>query len=413
MKIKKITLPGQVFIAMILGVIFGLIFGKTMNSLGFIGTIWLNSIKMIIIPMILATIVVGIASQKDLKSFGRVGSRILIYYIITTILAAIIGLVSASIIKPGLISNLTGLSANEVSGTVDITISEFVLGLFSKNIFETFTNGNIIQTLIISILIGISILLIKNSDIKQRLISGFESFEALVNSLIGIIMKVSPIGIFFLMADSFGKYGVSIFKSMGALLGTFYFGILLQIVFVYCLVLFIGAKINPFTFVKNSVQLIMYTVSTCSSVAAIPVNIKVAKEKFKVPESISGFTIPLGSQLNSDGSVVLYGCVILFISQMNGLNLTIGVIFQMIFLSTLFSLGGSGIPGSNIVKIFVLVQAFGLPVEVVGIVAAFYRLFDMGTTTGNCMGDLAGTIFVHRLEEKRKMKKEKSTIEVN
>ena len=144
----------------------------------------------------------------------------------------------------------------------------------------------------------------------------------------------------------------------------------------------------------------MYTISTCSSIATIPVNIKVAEKKFGIPERISGFTIPLGSQMNTDGSVLLYACVILFISQMIGQQMTLFQLVNVIFISTILSMGGGGIPGSGIVKLMVVVQSAGFSIEVVGVIAAFYRLFDMGTTTNNCLGDLVGTVIVGKAEEK-------------
>lgn len=175
---------------------------------------------------------------------------------------------------------------------------------------------------------------------------------------------------------------------------------LVHIVLIYGGVLWLTSGINPIRFLKDSAELWIYTISTCSSVASIPVNMKVAKEKFDVPESISSFTVPLGSQMNYDGSVILYGCVIVFISQVVGAPINIGVMLKVIFLSAILSTGGGGIPGSGIVKLLVMVEAFGLPTEIVGIIAAFYRLFDMGTTTLNCLGDLAGTVFVSKMEEK-------------
>ena len=160
------------------------------------------------------------------------------------------------------------------------------------------------------------------------------------------------------------------------------------------------ANINPLKFIKNSAELWVYTISTCSSIASIPVNMKVAKEKYNVPDSISGFTIPLGSQMNTDGSVLLYACVIMFISQMIGQTMTLAQIINIVFISTIMSMGGGGIPGSGVVKLMAVVQAVGLPIEIVGVIAAFYRLFDMGTTTDNCLGDLVGTIIVAKAEEK-------------
>lgn len=401
---KKIGLTTQVFLAMIIGAILGLIIGEPMTKLGFIGKIWLNCIKLIVVPMIIVTIITGITSQKDIKSLGRISFRIMCYYICTTLVACFIGIIVSAIIKPGTIANFTGLASKEVTGSTDITISQFFLGMFSSNMFKTFSEGNILQTLIISIMVGIAILKMKNEDRKQTVIRGFNALGDMVFSLINMIMVVSPIGIFFLMADSFGKYGAGIFTSMATLAGTYYLSCLLHIIIVYGGILWITTKINPFKFLKDSAELWIYTLSTCSSVASIPINIKVAKEKFGVPEKISGFTVPLGSQMNYDGSVILYGCVIMFISQVVGTPIDVGTVIKVVMLSAILSTGGGGIPGSGIVKLLVMVEAFGLPTEIVGIIAAFYRLFDMGTTTNNCLGDLAGTIFVSKLEEKHELK---------
>lgn len=401
---KKISLTTQVFLAMILGAIFGLIIGEPMTKLGFIGDVWLNCIKLIVVPMVIVTIITGITSQKDMKALGRISFRIMAYYIATTIVACIIGIAVASIIKPGTIANFTGLASKEVTGSTDITVSDFFLGMFSSNMFKTFSDGNILQTLIISVMLGVAILRMKNENTKATAIRCFNALSDMVFSLINMIMIVSPIGIFFLMANSFGKYGAGIFTSMATLAGTYYLACILQVILVYGGVLMVTAKINPFKFIKDSAELWIYTLSTCSSVASIPVNIKVAKEKFGVPERISGFTVPLGSQMNYDGSVILYGCVIMFISQVVGVPVDLGTMVKVIFLSAILSTGGGGIPGSGIVKLLVMVEAFGLPTEIVGIIAAFYRIFDMGTTTNNCLGDLAGTIFVSKLEEKRELK---------
>ncbi|HCX63138.1 MAG TPA: dicarboxylate/amino acid:cation symporter [Clostridiales bacterium] len=397
---KKIGLTTQVFLAMILGAIFGLVIGEPMTKVGFIGDIWLNMIKIIVVPMVIVTIVTGIVSQKDIKSLGRISFRIMAYYVVTTLIAAAIGIIVASIIKPGNIANFTGLASKEVVAGSDITMEDFFLSMFSSNMFKSFSDGNILQTLIISVLIGIAILRMKTENMKTTIVNGFNSLSEMVFSLIGMIMIASPIGVFFLMADSFATYGAGIFTSMATLAGTYYFACIVHIVFIYGGFLWIKAGVNPIRFIKDSAELWIYTISTCSSVASIPVNIKVAKEKFGVSESISGFTVPLGSQMNYDGSVLLYGVVIVFISQVVGVPLSIGTMLKVILLSAIFSTGGGGIPGSGIVKLLVMVEAFGLPTEIVGIIAAFYRLFDMGTTTNNCLGDLAGTIFVSKLEEK-------------
>ena len=397
---KKISLTTQIFLAMVLGTIAGLVIGKPMTQLGFIGDIWLNCIKMIVVPMVICTIVTGIISQDSLGALKRVSVRIIAYYIITTILACFVGIIVASILQPGSFANFAGLATQKITGSANVTIASFCKGLFSTNMVETFASGNIVQTLIIAIFLGVAILKMKNEEHKETMKKFFNSASSMVFSLIGMVMAASPIGVFFLMANSFGKYGAGIFTSMAVLIGTYYLACLAQIIFVYGGFLLVFAKINPLKFIKNSAELWVYTISTCSSIASIPVNMKVAREKYNVPDSISGFTIPLGSQMNTDGSVLLYACVIMFISQMIGQPMTLAQIINIVFISTIMSMGGGGIPGSGVVKLMAVVQAVGLPIEIVGVIAAFYRLFDMGTTTDNCLGDLVGTIIVAKAEEK-------------
>ena len=359
---KKSGLSTQVFSAMILGAVFGLLFGGVMVKLEFIGTIWLNCIKMIVVPMVLMTIITGITSQKDLKSLGRIAVRIMVYYVLTTLVATVIGLATASVLKPGVHANFTGLASKEVSGSTDITIAQFFTNMFSSNMFVTFSESNILQTVVIAVMLGVAIMLVKNDEHREKLISGANA------------------------------------------LCTYYLACILQVLLVYGLVLWFAAGISPLRFIRDSAELWVYTLSTCSSVAAIPVNMKVAREKFNVPDSISSFTVPLGSQMNYDGSVILYGCVIMFISQVCGQSVSLEMMLRVVLLSAILSTGGGGIPGSGIVKLLVMVEAFSLPTEIVGIIAAFYRLFDMGTTTNNSLGDLAGTVLVSKLEEKRAKK---------
>lgn len=401
---KNMSLANQIFIAMILGSIAGLAAGDWMVKLSFIGDIWLNCIKMIVVPMVVCTIVTGIISQDHPGALKRVSLRIIVYYVTTTVIACVVGLLVATILQPGHYANFAGLASKEITGgSANLTLAEFLKGLFSTNMFKTFTDGNIVQTLIISIFLGVAILKMKNEEKKQVMKHFFDASADMIFSLIGMVMKASPIGVFFLMGNSFGKYGAGIFTSMAILVGVYYLACLAQVIFVYGGFLLTFAKINPFKFIKDSAPLWIYTISTCSSIASIPVNIKLAKDKYQVPERISGFTVPLGSQMNTDGSVLLYGCVILFISQMIGQPMTFLELVNVVFISTIMSMGGGGIPGSGIVKLMVVVQAVGLPIEIVGVIAAFYHLFDMGTTTNNCLGDLVGTIVVSKCEERYEM----------
>lgn len=403
MKMKKMKMPSTAmltFIAMIVGSVLGLVFGEQMSAYKFIGTIWLNCIKMIQIPLIVCILVTAIGGQDSLAEFGRVAVRIMVYYVMTTIFAIVLALITTSIIKPGTLAVIEGLEMSEVD-TTTMSIPTFFTSLFSSNMFQTFANADILPTMSISIMLGIAILKMKNEEHKKTVLSWFSAMNSLVTEYLRIVIKLSPVGVLFLMADSFGVYGFAIFTSMAGLVATHWLTILLQIVLVYGTFLAVFARMNIFTFLKKATPVWTFTMATCSSTANIPNSLRTAKEVFHIPDRISAFTIPLGASMNSDGMAIGFTTTLLFIAQMNGVSFDLGTMLRIIIVATLLSSAGSGIPGGGIVKIATVVATFGLPVEIVGIMAGFYRIFDMATTTGNCMGDMVGTICVAKMEERR------------
>ena len=396
--------PNSAFLnlaAMVLGALLGILFGETMCSFKFIGDIWLNCIKMILVPLVTCMVVTAIGSQKDLRTLGRIALRIMIYYVITTVIAILIGLGVTYAFKPGLSFNAAGLSSSQVEAGGGLTAESFFTNLFSSNMFKTYADADILPTMVIAIFIGIAILRMKNQEHKETVLHWFESINSLISEYLRMIIGLAPIGVVFLMADSFGKYGVTIFTSMAQLLGTYWFGLLLQVLFVYGGSLLLFARMNPLRFLKDASPVWTFTIATCSSTANIPNSLKTAKEVFHVPDSIANFCIPLGANMNCDGLSMTFACVIVFIGQMNGIQYDLPTLLRIILVATLLSSAGSGIPGGGIVKLMTIVGTFGLPSEIVGIMAGFYRFFDMGTTTCNCLGDLVGTVCITKMEEKR------------
>lgn len=388
-------------IAMVVGAILGILFGKSMTKFNFIGTIWLNCIKMVVAPLILCIMVTAIAKQKDARSLGRISGRIILYYIATTFIACIIGLLVAMLLKPGQGIVLDGLVTTEISGTTDITVDSFLTGLFSDNMFASLSSGNIMQIMVIAIFFGFAILAMRTGANKELMINFFDSCNDMIFKYIGFVMKLAPIGVLFLMANTFGMYGINIIGSMAQLIGTYWIALIIHVLLTYGLCVLIFAKINPFKFLRESSPVWSFTIASCSSAATIPVSIETAKKKFNVPERIANFCIPLGAQMNTDGTAIMFTAVLIFIGQLYGIEFSVGTLIKMVLVGALLSSCGGGIPGGGVVKLLILIEAFGLPIEIVGIVAGFYRLLDMGTTTCNCLGDLAGTICVSKLEERR------------
>ncbi len=392
------------FGAIILGAVLGLVFGEKMAAFKVIGTAWLNCIKMIIVPLVFTVMVLAVGTQSDAKALGRVAFRLLTYFFITTAMAVALGLVSSTIFKPGMGMVLGDTAVEEVAAG-GFSFVAFAESLFSSSMFETFANADILQTMVISIMIGIALLQVKDQEKKQRAIDVLEAFKEIIFKYVNMVIKAAPIGVLFLIADAFGVYGWTVMSSMMKLIGTFYVGIIFQVLVTYCGFIWIFARINPLRFLKDTASVWTFTLASCSSVATIPVSIECAKSKFNVPEKLASFCLPLGAQLNLDGAALLNGCVMLFIAQMYGLEYTPAFLIKCVVIATLVCSSGGGIPGGNIIKMMVVSETLGLPSEFIGVIAGFYRFFDMGTTTGNCLGDLAGTIGITNMERRRAQRK--------
>lgn len=407
MKDKKPLWKNNIFLtlaAMGIGAALGLIFGDKMAEFKFIGDIWLNCLKMILVPMVFCTMTLAVGTQSDMRTLGRVALRIFLYYMLTTALATGMGLLTASGLNPGKGLSLEGFSSTEVSKTAEFSLSLFFSGLFSSSLFKTFADANMMQTIVIAVMMGAALIGIKNEKQKQGIIDVLTAVNDWIGIYLGAVIKMAPVGVLFLMADSFGRYGMVLLSSMFGLIGTYWAAVFAQIIFVYCTILWTTAGVSPIRFLRDSMQVWSFTIATCSSVANIPNSIECAEKKFGVPSYIANFCVPLGAQINFDGSAILYGCVMIFLSNMYGFTYSPAELLQIIVVGTLVSSCGGGIPGSNLVKLMVVIDTFGLPGEIVGIIAGFYRLFDMGSTTGNSLGDLAGTIAVSNWEKKRAKK---------
>ena len=401
MKQKKLSLTTWIFIAMIIGAVLGLVFGETMCRFKFIGTIWLNSIKLIMVPLVFTIMILAVGRQTNAKTLGRVALRIILYYGVTTICASIIGIGIAMILKPGVGLTLDGVEATEIASTAEITFTGFVTGMFSTNLFKSFTEGNMMQVIVIGLMLGSAILLMPANKEKTRLIELLEAINSLIYKYIYMVMKVAPVGVLFLIADSFGMYGTKIFGSMAKLIGSIWLSLLIQVLLVYGIALIIFARINPIKYLKQTVSLWSFTIATCASSAAVPISIDIAKDKFKVDESVAEFCIPLGAQINYDGATIMISCVLVLIMQMNNMPTDFMTLMRMVLVASLIASSGGGIPGGSMIKLLIVAETLGLPTAFVGVVTAFQRLTEMGTSSANSLGDLAGTICVDRMEKRR------------
>lgn len=398
-KYKKVPLLRKLLVAMILGILLGVIFGKSITVIKPLGTIFLNLLKMAALPLVIVNLISGIASLDDPKSFGRIGGKIMIYYCLTTIGAIALGLIVGFIFKPGVGFQLTGTYEGTVS-TIP-SIGDTIVNLIPSNIFAALTDGSFDKIVVFSAFLGIAILFLPQ-DQKETLRNGVNALAACFNKLVGIIMGYAPIGVCVLMACTVGTYGADLFGFLAKYLGASYTAALIH-VGVYMIVLLIFTGMNPFKFLKKASPLMVTTLSTSSSLACVPVNLECADD-LDVSRKVSNFTIPLGSQINKDGNGIMLAVTFLFAAQCAGADTSIATLLRVILISLILTTGAGGVPGGGIVTIAIVVDAFGLPLEVVALVSGIFTLIDVVFTTMNCLGDLVGTVIVDRSEKKREAK---------
>ena len=398
---KKIGLITQILLAMVLGVVVGLVWGKGAACIQFIGTVWLNIIKMFIVPVVICMVVRGVSSLDSPSALGRIGLKVVLFYIITNVFALLIGIVMTNVLKPGVGFVYEAGKAAMVDTTLP-TVSTFVTGLFSTNIFATFSSGDMLQCLVIAILIGIAIVMMGEKG--KPVAAWFSSMADLCMALMDLAMKIAPIGVFCLMAAAMGTYGYAFLGSMAKLIGTFYLECAMHWLLIYALFLWINTGISPIDFIKRSFATIATAVSTCSSAATVPTNLKVAKENFEVSDGVANFAIPLGANMNQDGMAILIAAVMLFSTQAMGSQLSVSQMVNMVVVATIVTSGSPGVPGGGISRLMIVAATMGLPLEIVAMISAFYRCFDMGTTTMSVMGDLSASIVIDRWEKKREHK---------
>lgn len=394
-KYKSTSLLTRLLFAMLIGIVLGAIFGEKINVIKPLGTIFLNLLKMIALPLIIVNLIAGISSLDDPKVFGRIGLKIIVYYSITTVIAISLGLLLGTLFQPGNGFVLHGSYDRSIE-----TIPSFgqtIIALIPTNIFESLAKGKFDQIVVFSAFVGIGMLFIGRED-RAKIKSGVDSLTNLFNKLVGIIMEYAPVGVCALMACTVGTYGSQLGGFLLKYLGASYTCALAQVC-VYLILLMIITKCNPFWFLKMASPLIFTALGTSSSLACVPIGIKCA-DSMNVPKAISGFTIPLGSQINKDGNGMMLAITFLFAAQSVGVPVSIDMMIKAILISLILTTGAGGVPGAGIVTIAIVIDTFGLPLEVVGIVSGIFALIDMVFTTLNCLGDLVGTYIVAYLERK-------------
>lgn len=384
----------QIVVGLVLGTIAGVLLGDKASLLKPLGDIFISGIKMLIVPLVFSTLVVGITAMRDPQKMGRIGLRTIALYLFTTAFAISIGLLASSLIQPG-----AGLHM-DFGGSVDAhqapSLRELLVGLVPKNPIDALANGNILQIIVFAIGLGISMMLI--GEKSEPLIRVFESFAETMYKLTEIVMAFAPIGVFGLIANVAGQYGLDALLPLAKVIGVVYLACILHVLIIYSGLLAGLGRLNPIRYLRGSLDALIVAYSSASSSGTLPVSLRCAQDNLGVSRGVSAFVLPVGATINMDGTAIYQGVVALFIAQLVGTDLSWANYGMIVLTGTLASIGTAGVPGAGLIMLSIVLSQIGLPLEAVGVIASIDRILDMARTSVNVAGDLMVTTLVGKSE---------------
>jgi len=390
----------QVLLGLIAGVIVGLYWGAEAAWLKVFGTIFINLIKMVIVPLIFFALLSGITSMQGQGNFTRIGIKGFGAYILTAIFAVIIGLAAGLIFQPGVGVDLNSMTSGGVSSAVAVTaktptISEFLIGLIPTNPINAMANDNFLQIIIFSIFTGVVINLVgeKAKPLKEIIYSTSQ----VTFKMIELIVKLAPFGVFGFIAWVIGTQGTEILEALGKLVVTVLAACFFQYLVFGVMILFF-ARLSPLPFYRKILITQSLAFATSSSKATLSTAISQLQERMGVSKTNSNFLLPLGVCINMDGTAIYLGICALFFAQAYGIDLTTQNYIMLVLTCTLGSIGAAGIPSGSIIFMGMVLTSVGLPIEGIGIILGVDRILDMVRTTVNITGDSAITLIVDKSE---------------
>ena len=403
---KKMSLAGQIFIGLGLGIIAGIIFlaaGKADWAVNYVkpfGTIFLNLIKFIVVPIVLTSIIAGVISMRDIRKVGAIGWKTVVYYMMTTACAVVIGLVFANIFKGTYqVLQTSGLEYEVAEAG---SFMDTLVNIFPSNAVQPLANATMLQVIVIALFFGFGIILA--GDKGKPLADMINSLCDVSMIIMEMILKLSPIGVFCLITPVVAENGTKILGSLAMVLLTAYICYIIHAVVVYSATVKTMAGISPITFFKGMAPAMVFAFSSASSVGTLPMNLECA-EKLGADREVASFVLPLGATINMDGTAIYQGVCAIFIATCYGVDLTLPQMLTIVLTATLASIGTAGVPGAGMVMLAMVLQSVGLPVEGIALVAGVDRIFDMGRTTVNITGDAACSIIVSKMEAKKELRK--------
>ena len=395
---RKLGLPAWIFIAMVAGILVGLCFlgnpAITTNYIKPIGTIFINLLKFIVVPIVLLSLICGMISMKDIKKVGSIGWKTLVYYMMTTLVAIAIGLAVANVFKGAFpLLDTTGAEYTANSSNFMDTL----VNIFPSNLWQPLVNASMLQVIVIALFIGAGILMV--GEKAEPTVALVESLNEVFMKIMMFIINCSPIGVFCLMVTVVAVNGPAIVGSLAIVLGVAYLAYFLHMLIVYSMTVKTMAGMSPMAFFKNMVPAMIFAFTSTSSVATLPLT-KECSDKMGANPEYSSFILPLGATINMDGTAIYMG-----VATCYGVTLTMNQMLAVVLTATLASIGTAGVSGAGMIMLAMVLEAVGLPVEGIALIYGVDKIFDMGRTTLNIVGDASCAVVISKIEEKLAAKK--------
>ena len=401
-KLKSISLGNWILIGMFLGLIVGLIvnFYVTdpyikniilMDNVFYLGgTLFIKLMKMLVVPLVFFSIVVGVASISDIKTIGTIGGTTILIYLLTTAVAITVALMIGIVLQPGAGLHMTAL-ADASNVTTNQTLPGAILNMVPENPFNSLANGDMLPVIIFGLLIGI--ILAKLREETEIMNKAFTECNRIMMEMTAIVMKFAPIGVFCLMAKTFGSLGMEGIMPLGKYFICVLIGLAIQTFVVYPSLLVIFTRLNPINFFKRFIPVMFFAFSSSTSNATIPLNMDKLYE-MGVSRDVSSFTIPLGATINMDGTAIMQGVAVMFAAQAYGIDLGTSALLTVIFTAVMASIGTAGVPSVGLITLTMVFNSVGLPIQAIGVIFGIDHILDMFRTAVNVTGDAICTIIV-------------------
>lgn len=403
-KKKKLGLTTTIFIALLLGVITGIALHSFLPTgyirdtviingvLDLIGSGFIRGMQMLVVPLVFCSLVCGSMAIGDTKKLGKVGIYTILFYLVTTAIAITVSLLIANFLHPGRNLDMSSIAITEVKVSETTGVKDTILSIIPTNPFRALADGTMLAIIFFALFVGV--LLAGMGKKSETLANIFSQGNDLMMNMTMAIMKAAPIGVFCLIAKTFGSLGYEAIAPMLKYIIVVFIALIIQCFGVYQVFLFVFTRLNPLRFIQKFFPVMAFAFSTATSNATIPLSIETLEEKLGVSRQISSFTIPLGATINMDGTAIMQGVAVVFVTEAFGILLEPIDYLTVILTATLASIGTAGVPGVGLITLSMVFHSVGLPVEGIGLIMGIDRIVDMARTAVNITGDAICTTIV-------------------